>query len=158
MLSKKEYNRKYYQEHLEETKKRCRENARLYYRKNREEILQKKVVYLEENNDKINKRKRKQRKNPEVKKQYNFYNKNRQHLKRANGIGITNQQWNEILKKYNFRCAYCGMQGNMTIDHITPLSKGGEHSSQNVAPACAECNGKKGTKLSWIPKIFRKEG
>jgi len=28
----------------------------------------------------------------------------------------------------------------MTIDHIEPIARGGEHSLKNVVPACMRCN------------------
>lgn len=87
-----------------------------------------------------------------------FFTKNNNHKRRQlefKGSGITNQQWNELLREYNFRCAYCGIQTNMTIDHVIPLSKGGEHSIENIVPSCAECNSHKHTKLNWIPKKFK---
>ena len=82
-------------------------------------------------------------------------NRNHFYLMQTNGTGVTSKQWDEILRKYNFRCAYCGVQGNMTMDHVIPVSKGGEHSSSNVVPACAECNSRKGTK-HWEPRIFKR--
>jgi 5-methylcytosine-specific restriction endonuclease McrA len=89
------------------------------------------------------------------KKLVTMRNKNRKYLIRSGGSGVTNQQWDSILKKYNHRCAYCGVQGNMTMDHVIPLSRGGKHSPSNVVPACPECNDKKGVK-SWQPKILKK--
>ena len=80
---------------------------------------------------------------------------NRKYLKKVNGTGLTNKQWDEILNKYNHRCAYCGVQGNMTRDHVIPLGKGGEHSPHNIVPACSECNDRKGVELSWEPRIFK---
>jgi 5-methylcytosine-specific restriction endonuclease McrA len=35
---------------------------------------------------------------------------------------------------------------NLHLDHATPLSRGGDHSIDNLVPACGECNLKKGTK------------
>lgn len=44
----------------------------------------------------------------------------------------------------------------MTVDHTIPVSKGGEHSPHNVVPACIECNSKKGAKLNWKPRVFKR--
>lgn len=44
-------------------------------------------------------------------------------------------------------CLYCGKQYHevdLTIDHVTPRSRGGRHSWQNVASACRRCNAHKG--------------
>ena len=68
-------------------------------------------------------------------------------------------EWNrkhpEKIAKYNYRCAYCGKQCALTVDHVIPISKGGKHSPNNVVPACIGCNDRKGIKL-WTPKVFRK--
>lgn len=44
------------------------------------------------------------------------------------------------------RCTYCGGPGG-TVDHLVPLSRGGQHSEGNLAPACRSCNSSKGDKL-----------
>ncbi len=50
----------------------------------------------------------------------------------------------QIYNEYNGTCAHCGRklyeQGNYTIDHIIPLSKGGHTSVENLAPLCFTCN------------------
>lgn len=42
-------------------------------------------------------------------------------------------------------CAYCGSAGG-TVDHITPLSGGGNSDWLNLTGACGTCNRRKGTK------------
>lgn len=76
-------------------------------------------------------------------------------LKKMNGVGVDTTQWENIIRRYNYRCAYCGKRCILTQDHVVPVSKGGEHSPYNIVPACIECNIKKGVKL-WQPRIFRK--
>lgn len=44
-------------------------------------------------------------------------------------------------------CAYCSATENITIDHITPLSRGGRHEASNLAPACFSCNSSKCDRL-----------
>jgi len=41
------------------------------------------------------------------------------------------------------RCHYCTMERKLTLDHVIPLSKGGQHTKANVVPACGPCNSKK---------------
>ena len=56
--------------------------------------------------------------------------------------------WKTILREIQGnRCAYCRCLDPDTIDHVVPLSKGGEHSWENVVLACRSCNSRKGTKL-----------
>lgn len=42
-------------------------------------------------------------------------------------------------------CAYCGDPGG-TLDHIVPLSAGGDSDWTNLSGACARCNSSKGAK------------
>lgn len=43
-------------------------------------------------------------------------------------------------------CEQCGSRGPVHIDHIEPLSTGGEHGWENFAGLCQSCNSRKGTK------------
>lgn len=54
-------------------------------------------------------------------------------------------EWNEIKRRFNYRCAYCGKSGKMTRDHVVPLIKGGDDSPLNIVPACWSCNSSKHT-------------
>jgi 5-methylcytosine-specific restriction endonuclease McrA len=48
-------------------------------------------------------------------------------------------------------CFYCGRSGG-TVDHVVPLSRGGQHAEGNLVPACRSCNSSKGDKLliEWL--------
>lgn len=50
-----------------------------------------------------------------------------------------------VLVRDNYRCGYCGKRNtdNMTIDHIIPKSKGGQHSWENCVTSCLKCNAHK---------------
>lgn len=51
----------------------------------------------------------------------------------------------EIFRRDSFTCQYCGKKAKgLTIDHIIPRHRGGEHSWSNLVTACPECNRKKG--------------
>lgn len=53
-------------------------------------------------------------------------------------------------------CAYCDATENITIDHVVPLSRGGKHEADNLAPACYSCNASKCNRLlSEWPGRFR---
>ncbi len=44
------------------------------------------------------------------------------------------------------RCYYCGKlvsPGDLTMDHVVPLIRGGRSTKANLVPACKECNVKK---------------
>jgi 5-methylcytosine-specific restriction endonuclease McrA len=54
------------------------------------------------------------------------------------------QWWKRRLAKG--RCHYCGASkrpGELTMDHIVPVARGGRSTKGNVVPACKNCNNKK---------------
>lgn len=58
-------------------------------------------------------------------------------------------------------CQYCGEapgRRNLTIDHVLPRSKGGQHIWGNLVTACKRCNQKKGasTPSEAMMKLLRK--
>ena len=63
---------------------------------------------------------------------------------------ITTEEWRQVMLSTNFTCSYCGCRltrNNRSVDHIVPLNKGGEHTVDNLAPACRSCNSSKQDKL-----------
>jgi 5-methylcytosine-specific restriction endonuclease McrA len=51
-----------------------------------------------------------------------------------------------ILKRDDNRCIYCGSHDDLTIDHVIPRSKGGENTWENLVACCGSCNVKKCSK------------
>lgn len=52
-----------------------------------------------------------------------------------------------VLARDGYRCQYCGKvprAADLTLDHVVPRSRGGEHSWTNVVACCRRCNDKKG--------------
>jgi len=52
-----------------------------------------------------------------------------------------------VLQRDQYACQYCGSRKHLTLDHVIPRSKGGQHTWDNVVTACASCNGRKGDRL-----------
>lgn len=72
----------------------------------------------------------------------------RSRLKNAK-CDLTAQQWEMIKVAYKQCCAYCGEKvSELTQDHVIPVSKGGDHTAQNIVPACRSCNSRKHAKMS----------
>jgi 5-methylcytosine-specific restriction endonuclease McrA len=44
----------------------------------------------------------------------------------------------------SFSCQYCGSGEDLTFDHLTPRSRGGRTTWENIVTACARCNLAKG--------------
>jgi len=81
--------------------------------------------------------------------------KERDARKQATKYGIANNtltaqdiEW--VLRFYGNQCAYCGRPGKLTIDHVTPLSRGGANSIENLVAACRSCNSRKWAKTPEI--------
>lgn len=52
-----------------------------------------------------------------------------------------------IFARDEYSCVYCGKSsGKMTIDHVTPRSKGGDDSWGNMVSSCSPCNALKADK------------
>lgn len=52
----------------------------------------------------------------------------------------------KIYERDNYRCTYCGKQltrFTATLDHVTPVSEGGDNSAENLKTACLQCNSRK---------------
>ena len=52
--------------------------------------------------------------------------------------------------QFNNCCAYCGAAGDMQIEHVVPISRGGTHAIGNIVPACQTCNySKRDHEVEW---------
>ncbi len=53
----------------------------------------------------------------------------------------------EIFIRDDYTCQYCGRRtSDLTLDHIHPRSRGGQHTWLNLVSACRPCNHRKGGK------------
>jgi 5-methylcytosine-specific restriction endonuclease McrA len=68
---------------------------------------------------------------------------------------LTAAEWLDILEYFGHACAYCLRTDRpLTQDHVVALSRGGEHTKENVVPACQGCNSRKGNRriFAMLPK------
>ena len=52
-----------------------------------------------------------------------------------------------VFARDGYRCVYCGAEGTdetLSVDHVQPRVRGGDHSAGNVVTACGPCNARKG--------------
>lgn len=72
--------------------------------------------------------------------------KRRKALERGSiGIQVTGRQVQARYAQFDHRCAYCGATGDLHMDHLVPIAKGGTHCLGNLIPACTACNFSKTT-------------
>jgi len=73
----------------------------------------------------------------------NAWNK-RKVQKASNGVFAISKP--ELAKLYAQPCFYCGAIGQIEMDHVIPIKRGGAHSIGNLVAACMPCNRSKGSK------------
>jgi hypothetical protein len=64
---------------------------------------------------------------------------------------LTEEQWQEILRAFDYRCAFCPTDcqacrkktHKLEREHLTPVSKGGSYTVANIVPSCLTCNRRK---------------
>lgn len=75
--------------------------------------------------------------------------------------GDAKRLWRQNIKdSWENKCAYCGSEENLTIDHIIPQCKGGADFTKNVVCCCHSCNQSKGHehwKLWYVQQDFYQE-
>ncbi|HEX6558222.1 MAG TPA: HNH endonuclease [Longimicrobiales bacterium] len=58
-----------------------------------------------------------------------------------------------ILNRDRFRCVYCDAvfpDADLTLDHVQPRVKGGDHSDGNLVTCCKACNELKAGQAAWF--------
>lgn len=71
----------------------------------------------------------------------------------------------QVFERDNWRCHLCGVKTKARLrgtadalapelDHIAPLSKGGDHSYRNTACSCRRCNMSKGASIEGQMRLF----
>lgn len=66
----------------------------------------------------------------------------------------------EVFKRNNFTCSYCGRKAPefiLNVDHIHPVSKGGDNNMLNLTTSCSGCNGGKSNRLLSDNSVFEKQ-
>ena len=80
-----------------------------------------------------------------IDKSFRLYHRSKSKRRKAQQRGSTtlmlspDQLWRRWVE-FDHCCAYCGIDGDMHIEHVIPISKGGEHHLGNIVPTCQRCN------------------
>ena len=153
--------RKHVKQYYEGNKYKIAERHKQYRKNNKDKIAEYRKQYREANKDNIAERVKQyyegnKYKIAEYHKQYHvspqgqvvaFNSSCRRRTKEQNqGNGINKMQWLEMMKYFNWECAYSGetlKDNTRSIDHIKPLVKGGEHEVWNTVPMYRPYNSSK---------------
>jgi len=60
---------------------------------------------------------------------------------------VTKSMKADVLNRDHNKCLKCGSIENLTVDHITPLSRGGDNDYSNLQTLCSFCNSAKGVNI-----------
>ncbi len=83
---------------------------------------------------------------PEFKERLSDYHTRRRVMKRGNGGSYELEDWQTMCRLAGHRCMACGKKRKLTVDHILPVSMGGNSYLTNLQPLCGSCNKSKGPK------------
>ena len=63
----------------------------------------------------------------------------------------------QVFDRDGHRCRYCGQSGQLTVDHIVPVSRGGTNALSNLQTLCFACNNAKSNRMHFDPDICRQK-
>lgn len=128
-----------------------------YYQENYEQIRERKMNLYQENIDVERERKRMFHKlNPDIARA-----SSRRRRARLMNVDSEHYSTSQVIELYGTNCHICsepidmnancrpgqeGWERGLNIDHITPISKGGTDTLNNVKPSHAKCNLSKGSR------------
>jgi len=76
---------------------------------------------------------------------YRLYHRQKSKRRKAQmrdsvAIQVQGREIRARFAEFDHRCAYCGADGDLHIEHVVPISRGGGHAIGNIVPACESCN------------------
>ncbi len=69
----------------------------------------------------------------------------------------------KVFERDDFTCVYCGRsplidsEVELSVDHVQPRMRGGDHSPGNLVTACTRCNTAKGGRPAWAYLASRED-
>ena len=138
--------KKYYTEHYDVVIS----YQRKYNIENADIVTENRRIYYQENKEKLSENNRRWRiNNPE---QLIINSQNRRARESKLPSTFTKTQWQEAKEHFDYKCAYCGEEAPLAMEHVVPVSKGGAFIRGNIVPSCQSCNSKKRTKdcMEWF--------
>lgn len=127
-------------------KDRHAENSRLWRIKNKDRADDNRRKWRSRNRERDGYlAKRWRTNNPEKQKIIMF---NRNCASRGVKAFLNSESFSKMMKSQNYKCVYCDkyVDKEFHIDHKTPVSRGGDSSTENLQILCPKCNLKKSSK------------
>ena len=121
----------------------CRDCRHKAYESRREEKLEQMRTYYLEHRDEIREKQSAKHWTETARQLKRVRDQRRRHDRMKATRDMTLPEWNAALDYFGNRCAYCGSDEDLTMDHVVPLSKGGGLTRSNIVPCCKSCNSSK---------------
>ena len=127
---KKEYeqHKRYYEANKEKIAEYHKKYRKQWYENNKEKILEQGKQYYQSPQGQV----------------VRFNNHHRRRLKEEQqGMGITKDQWLEMMQYFDWKCAYSGKRltkDTRSVDHIVPLNSNGDNMIWNCVPMLRSLN------------------
>jgi 5-methylcytosine-specific restriction endonuclease McrA len=141
----KEVTKKYRNSHKEELKQKCKK----YYQDNHEKEKERKLKDYRQNKNLWNDRRRKYDSSSHGKNNNRKWSSFGRAKKLSSLTEIVDPE--KVFSRDKGICHICGcpvQEENWEMDHVIPLSVGGNHTYENVAVSHRSCNRKKGNKIN----------
>jgi len=150
---------KSYHKNREETLTRNKYTQEEQEIQRKEKLLVQRKIYRESHKAQITK----------YRKQYNKEHKDIRLFQKQRNVArktgteatLTLKQWENSKEYFNNKCAYCGRELPLQIDHFVPLASKGNLVASNIIPSCIHCNSSKQNKefFKWYStfKYYSKE-
>jgi len=135
------------------------EKQKAYYLSRAEEISLRGRIYKETHKKELKaKQKEREKNNPEYYKIINLRKTNKRRALRYKTKGrVTTADINKLIEDSNNICFWCDKEiKKMHLDHVYPLSRGGEDTINNLVVSCSVCNQHKSDKMpeDWLDQII----
>ena len=155
-----EYKKQYYQNNKEELIKKAKQHRddnkeqiaikkKQYREKHKKHIAMKAKQYLEKNKKKLKEYLREYIQTPKARVNIKVYRHNRRALTKGLTKAIVRRVYDDNVKKYGrLTCYLCNKPikfGDDSLDHSTPITRGGSNDYENFGIAHKSCNSRKHT-------------